>query len=79
MSLRVIVVERERFLRRGLERLLASTPGMVVSGCTETVQEAEALPAQTLGDVVLAGTDVADMQGTAGLDRLLMRFPLAQV
>jgi DNA-binding NarL/FixJ family response regulator len=79
MNLRIIVIEHERFLRRGLERLLSATPGMIVAGGVESVYEAECLPPRVDADVVLAGADLPDMAGTAGIPRLLARFPYAQI
>lgn len=79
MDLRIVVVEHERFLRRGLERLLSATPGMIVVGGAESIYEVECLPQRVDADVILAGADLPDMQGTAGIPRLLSRFPYAQV
>ncbi len=79
MDLRIIVVEHERFLRRGLERLLSATPGMIVVGGAESIYEVECLPQRVDADVILAGADLPDMQGTAGIPRLLSRFPYAQI
>jgi two-component system, NarL family, nitrate/nitrite response regulator NarL len=79
MDLRIVVVEHERFLRRGLERLLSATPGMAVVGGVESIYEAENLPSRIDADVILAGADLPDMDGTAGIPRLLARFPYAQV
>jgi len=79
MSLRIIIVEHSRFLRRGLERLLSETQGIVVTGSAESIYEAECLPSRMVADVVLAGADVLDMHGTAGIPRLMARFPYAQV
>jgi DNA-binding NarL/FixJ family response regulator len=45
----------------------------------ETIREAEFLPADTPVDVVLVGSDVADMDGTSGITRLLIRFAGARV
>ncbi|MFN8556510.1 MAG: response regulator [Dehalococcoidia bacterium] len=78
-ALHIVIVERERLLRAGLERLLGGSPGMVVTGSVESIAAAEHLPAPTEADIVLAGADVPDMLGTEGVERLLTRFQNAQV
>lgn len=79
MTLRIVVVEREPLRCAGLERLLSTTTGMDVLGCAHSVREAVHLPALKPADVVLAGADLPDMDGTAGIGALLARFNCAQV
>lgn len=79
MPQRIVLIERELLLRVGLERMLASTPGMQVTGAAGTIAEAEQLPASTQADVVLCGTDITDLHGTQGVGRLLARFLSAQI
>jgi two-component system nitrate/nitrite response regulator NarL len=52
---------------------------MTVSGCADSIAAAERLSALAQVDVVLAGSDLPDMDGTAGIRRLLTRFPTANV
>ena len=79
MVLYTVIVEREPLLRTGLERMLQAEAGIDVRGCTATVAAAEQLPTATPADLVLAGADVTDMDATAGIGRLLTRFPQAHV
>jgi DNA-binding NarL/FixJ family response regulator len=77
--LNVVIVERETLLRTGLERLLSTTPGMTVSGTADSVAAAERLPAALPADVVLAASSLPDMEGSAGVGRLLRRFAGAHI
>src|SRR5262245_36082386 len=75
----VVLVERDRMARLGLQRVLSTSAVLQVSGGVGTIREAEELPASLPVEVVLAGADVPDMDGVKGIDRLLTRFRRARV
>lgn len=79
MNLHIAIVERELLVCTSLQRLLSATPGMKVTGTAGSVKAAEQLPATTPADIVLAGADLPDMDGTEGIRRLLTRFLSARV
>ena len=78
-ALCIVLVERHAVLRAGLDWLLAATAGLTVSGIADSLAAAERLPAQTAADVVLVGTDLHDLAGTAGIARLRSRFARAHI
>ncbi len=79
LPLNVVIIEGKTLLRTGLQRLVADTSGMAVSGCAGSIAAAEQLSTLTRADVVLAGSNLPDMDGTAGIARLLTRFPRANL
>jgi DNA-binding NarL/FixJ family response regulator len=76
---RILIVERDRMARLGLQQVLSTRADTRVTGAVGTILEAEYLPPSTIADVVLAGCSVADMDDFDGIGRLLTRFSAASV
>jgi DNA-binding NarL/FixJ family response regulator len=72
-------VEGDRLARLGLVQVLSAGPYLTVAGAVSRIAEAEPLPASLPVDVVLVSATVSDIEGVAGIARLLTRFRQARV
>lgn len=77
-TVRVIVIERDRLSRIGLQRLLDGTERVAVIGAVGSVDEAESLPATIIPQVALIATS-HDRDSVEDIGRLLSRFPNAKI
>src|SRR5262249_13783219 len=75
----VLIVEGDRLARLGPVQVLSAGPYLTVAGAVSRIAEAEPPPASLPVDVVLVSATVSDIEGVAGIARLLTRFRQARV
>src|SRR5262245_9620945 len=75
----VLLVERDRLARLGLVQVLRADPDLAVVEAVGRIADAEQLPAALPVDLVLVSAAVPDIDGVAGIPRLLTRFRQARV
>src|SRR5262249_14295585 len=75
----VLIVERDRLARLGLVQVLSADPDLAVVEAVGRIADAEQLPAALPVDLVLVSAAVPDIDGVAGIPRLLTRFRRARV
>lgn len=73
--IRVIIIEREAVYRRGLVATLESVKDFEVTGSVDTVDGAYRLADETLPDVALVGTTLADAPGLTLAAEMRRRYP----
>lgn len=73
--IRVIVIEREAVVRRGLNAVLDTTEDIEIVGSVATVDDAYRLTDESLPDVALVGTTLADAPGLTLATEMRRRFP----
>ena len=73
--LRVLIVEDDREVREGLTVLIAGTPGFQRPITSATMEEAVALIAADLPDVVLSDLGLPGMSGVEGIRQIKQRHP----
>ena len=76
---KVLLVDDHEVLRKGVRRLLEDHDRYCVVGEASTGQEALALYATTLPDVVIMDVSMPTMDGVMATRRLLKKFPKARV
>ena len=74
-TIRVLIVEREQFYRRGLAVCLDGDEGLEVVGSAATGEEGYALADQNAPDVVLVGTTLSDAPNLEAATELRRRYP----
>src|SRR5262249_60775113 len=75
----VLIVERDRLARLGLVQVLSADPHLAVVEAVGRIADAEQLPAALPVDLVLVSAAVPDIDGVAGIPRLLARVRQARV
>ena len=74
-AIRVLIVEREAVIRRGLSSCLTLDPEMVLAGSAGTAEEGYRLADQVNPDVALVGTTFAESPGLGVATELHRRHP----
>lgn len=72
---RVVVADHSAFVRRAVERMLSSEPGIDVVGEASTGHEAIAVAIRLRADVVILAVDVPDIDGAEALRAIISRAP----
>lgn len=77
--LRLLVIDHQPVLRRGIAATVRTDPGMVVGGEAPGVAAALAVAARARPDVVLFGYRMADMRAPEAVPRLRAALPAARL
>lgn len=76
---RIIVVDSQPLLVRGLVGLLDQVDGLAVVGVAETGAEAQQLVLKLRPDMILLDFNLPDLRGPEGVQMLLERVPAARI
>ncbi|MEO0948710.1 MAG: response regulator transcription factor, partial [Cyanobacteria bacterium J06641_5] len=79
MTIRLLLVDDQELIRRGLRALLSIDPNLEVIGEAGNGQEAVSLVAQLSPDVILMDIRMPVMDGVAGTDEISRQFPQTKV
>lgn len=77
--IRLLLVDDQELIRRGLRALLSTDPNLEIVGEAGNGQEAVSLVAQLSPDVILMDIRMPVMDGVAGTDAICRQFPKTKV
>src|SRR5579864_6342128 len=72
-NLRIVIVEDQRHIRKGLEALISGTPGFECAGAFRSMEDT--LASKTQPDAFLIDLGLPKMSGIEGMEHLKRRYP----